>query len=184
MGTLRYIWAGDFNRHHPLWDELRNQHLFTTENLAYAQPLLDLLARHRMAMALPRDIPTLRAFRTKNHTRLDNVFCSTSLLPLYITCTTDPERMPPKTDHFPVIQVLELDHTASEHVPTPLYKKADWEEYRNRLLEALVPLDHPERYETVESVTVISRLSGLAWNLANVGIPVHYQVRCTSPGLT
>jgi len=31
---------------------------------------------------------------------------------------------------------------------------------------------------------VISRLSGLAWNLANVGIPVHYQVRCTSPGLT
>jgi hypothetical protein len=97
MGTLRYIWAGDFNRHHPLWDELRNQHLFTTENLAYAQPLLDLLARHRMAMALPRDIPTLRAFRTKNHTRLDNVFCSTSLLPLYITCTTDPEQMPPKT---------------------------------------------------------------------------------------
>ncbi|KAJ7340864.1 hypothetical protein DFH08DRAFT_812034 [Mycena albidolilacea] len=31
---------------------------------------------------------------------------------------------------------------------------------------------------------VISRLSGLAWNLTNVGIPVHYQVRCTSPGLT
>jgi hypothetical protein len=33
-------------------------------------------------------------------------------------------------------------------------------------------------------VTLISRLSGRAWNLANVGIPVHYQVRCTSPGLT
>jgi hypothetical protein len=33
-------------------------------------------------------------------------------------------------------------------------------------------------------LTLISRLSGLAWNLANAGIPVHYQVRCTSPGLT
>jgi hypothetical protein len=36
----------------------------------------------------------------------------------------------------------------------------------------------------IPSKAVISRLSGLAWNLANVGIPVHYQVRCTSPGLT
>jgi hypothetical protein len=53
--------------------------------------------------------------------------------------------------------VLELDHTASEHVLTPLYK-ADWEEYRNRLLEALVPLDRPERYETVESVMVAIRV--------------------------
>ena len=24
-----YIWLGDFNRHHPLWDEPRNLHLFT-----------------------------------------------------------------------------------------------------------------------------------------------------------
>jgi hypothetical protein len=60
--------------------------------------------------------------------------------------------MPPETDHFPVIQVLALAHAINEHTPTPLYKKTDWEEYRNRLLEALVPLEHPERYETVESV--------------------------------
>src|ERR1700728_3420050 len=30
---VRYIWAGDFNRHHPLWDEPRNAHLFTRTNL-------------------------------------------------------------------------------------------------------------------------------------------------------
>jgi endonuclease/exonuclease/phosphatase family metal-dependent hydrolase len=103
VGTLRYIWVGDFNRHHPLWDEIRNQHLFTKKNLDLAQPLLDLLARHSMAMALPRDIPTLRALRSKNFTRPDNVFCSASLLPAYTTGTTDPAKMPPKTDHFPVI---------------------------------------------------------------------------------
>jgi hypothetical protein len=33
-------------------------------------------------------------------------------------------------------------------------------------------------------MTLISRLSGRAWNLTNIGIPVQYQVRCTSPGLT
>ncbi|KAJ7362927.1 hypothetical protein DFH08DRAFT_622939, partial [Mycena albidolilacea] len=105
-----------------------------------------------MAMALPRDIPTLRALRSKNFTRPDNVFCTTSLLPAYITCTTDPAKMPPKTDHFPVIQVLELGHALLEHVPTPLYKKVHWEEYRNRLLEVLIGLERRDSYDTVEEV--------------------------------
>jgi hypothetical protein len=105
-----------------------------------------------MAMALPCDIPTLQALRSKNFTRPDDVFCSTSLLPAFITCTTDPAKMPPKTDHFPVIQVLELEHTLLEHVPTPLYKKIHWEEYRNRLLKTLIGLERRDSYDTVESV--------------------------------
>jgi hypothetical protein len=65
---LRYMWAGDFNHHHESWDELRNHHLFTAKNARLVAPLLDLLARYAMKMALPRDIPTLRAMNTKNHT--------------------------------------------------------------------------------------------------------------------
>ncbi|CAA7270355.1 unnamed protein product [Cyclocybe aegerita] len=30
VAPMRMVWAGDFNRHHPLWDEERNNHLFTT----------------------------------------------------------------------------------------------------------------------------------------------------------
>jgi hypothetical protein len=56
---LRYIWAGDFNRHHLLWDELHNHHLFTLRNLNLTQLLLDMLARYTMKMALPAGIPTL-----------------------------------------------------------------------------------------------------------------------------
>jgi hypothetical protein len=70
---LRYILAGDFNRHHPLWDEVRNHHLFTTENLDLTQPLLTLLDAYHMKMVLPQDIPTLRALATGNYTRVDNV---------------------------------------------------------------------------------------------------------------
>src|SRR6202040_1378420 len=36
------ILLGDFNCHHPLWDDDRNTQLFTTDALAQAQPLLDL----------------------------------------------------------------------------------------------------------------------------------------------
>ena len=65
---------GDFNRHHPMWDEPRNQHLFTAANLRDAQPLLDLLVTYDLIMALPEGIPTLEANGTGNHTRPDNVF--------------------------------------------------------------------------------------------------------------
>jgi endonuclease/exonuclease/phosphatase family metal-dependent hydrolase len=30
--TEGIIWLGDFNRHHPMWDELQNSHLFTRAN--------------------------------------------------------------------------------------------------------------------------------------------------------
>jgi hypothetical protein len=37
------IWAGNFNRHHPFWENDANHHLFTTTALQQAQPLLNLL---------------------------------------------------------------------------------------------------------------------------------------------
>ena len=53
------IWCGDFNCHHPLWDEERNKHLFTAAALRDAEHLLGLVADHGMTMALPKDLPTL-----------------------------------------------------------------------------------------------------------------------------
>ncbi|KAJ6510338.1 hypothetical protein C8R45DRAFT_769220, partial [Mycena sanguinolenta] len=103
-------------------------------------------------MALPRDIPTLRAFGTGNFTRPDNVFCSQSLLPLYIRCHTDPSRMPVKTDHYPVIQELNLQRVTVERAPVPLYRAADWSEYREKLLTALLVLERRDSYDSVEAV--------------------------------
>ena len=34
VGTEHIKWLGDFNRHHPMWDEGCNAHLFTRANLA------------------------------------------------------------------------------------------------------------------------------------------------------
>jgi len=55
-------WFGDFNHHHPLWDEPRNAHLFNSCNLI--EPLLDLVHSYGMRMALPPGIPTLEACST------------------------------------------------------------------------------------------------------------------------
>jgi len=100
-GPLHTIWMGDFNRHHPLWDEPRNAHLFTHDNLNLTQPLLNMLGRHNMKMALPPFIPTLRAHNTGNHTRVDNVFCTEAIMDAIVKCTTDDASRPVKTDHYP-----------------------------------------------------------------------------------
>jgi hypothetical protein len=59
------LWCGDFNRHHPLWDEERNHHLFTARALRDAEELLEKVTDYNMVMVLPKHIPTLEAKVTK-----------------------------------------------------------------------------------------------------------------------
>ncbi|CAK5265676.1 unnamed protein product [Mycena citricolor] len=134
---IQYIWAGDFNRHHPLWDKDRNQHLFTARNGMLTNKLLTMLGRYRMFMALPKDLPTLRAHRTKNHTRVDNVFCSDALVQAFIRCTTNPGQRPINTDHFPVQFAIQAEIGYAEFVPRPNWHAVDWEEFRKTLCTAL-----------------------------------------------
>ena len=102
------VWAGDFNRHHPRWDEERNRHLFTAKALDEAQYLIDILDEHRLDMALPKDLPTVEAQTTKNWTRPDNVFLSPNAIDVLVKCTTVPEERGPCTDHVPIDTVLDL----------------------------------------------------------------------------
>ena len=55
------IWLGDFNRHHPQWDEERNNHLFTAVNLTAAELLLTKVAEAGLDMVLEPGTPTLQA---------------------------------------------------------------------------------------------------------------------------
>ena len=57
--TIGDIWLGDFNRHHPMWEDKENECLFTHQNLDDASILIDLLADHDMQMVLPHGIPTI-----------------------------------------------------------------------------------------------------------------------------
>src|SRR5882724_738284 len=73
------IWLGDFNLHHPMWDEGRNSHLFTRENLDKSQLLIDMIAELNLQMALPKDVPMLHMLEMGNYTRPDNIIISSSL---------------------------------------------------------------------------------------------------------
>ena len=108
---------GDFNRHHPMWDEPHNQHLFTAANLHDAQPLLDLLVTYDLIMALPEGIPTLEANGTGNHTRPDNVFCMSHLQDAIDICDVTPDLRPTGMDHYPIIMEISLCPECTNPVP-------------------------------------------------------------------
>ena len=167
---LRYVWQGDFNRHSPLWDEERNNHLFTQAALRLAQPLLNLLGHYNMKMALPKDIPTLKAKATKNHTRPDNVFCSADLLDNFISCDTDPAKQPTKTDHYPIISTIDIEPGSEEMTPRRNFRDTDWEDFGKTLGDELEDVPEPEAYTSVEELErAIRRLD----NAINVTIEKH-----------
>lgn len=87
--TDSMLWCGNFNRHHSMWDEERNDHLFTAAATREVEGLISILAEHNMNMSLPRMLPTLQSMSTGNWTRVDNVFCTDNLtesITKYNTC--------------------------------------------------------------------------------------------------
>ena len=81
------LWLGDFNHHHPMWEDDSNERLFEPEE--FISPLIDLLYKNDMLMALPKGIPTLQT-PTGNWTRPDNVWCSNTTGNLLVRCDTIP----------------------------------------------------------------------------------------------
>ncbi|KAJ4465688.1 hypothetical protein C8J55DRAFT_440835 [Lentinula edodes] len=99
-------------------------------------------------MVLPSGLPTLRSFSTGNYTRVDNVFCSEELTDHVIICRTTPERQPIKTDHFPIVTVLDLQNTVVEKRERWNWAQVDWEDFRENMSEEIQILGNPRELET------------------------------------
>ena len=151
------FWLGDFNRHHPMWDEERNSHLFTNTALDAAQKLLDIVSDYGLIQALPKDLPTLVSSSTGNWTRPDNVFCTDHSLVTVISCTTDPSQRGPKTDHVPILTKLDLEITLAPESGTKNYRDVNWEEFEEELEKLLAQLPPPSPIATEEEFQQITR---------------------------
>lgn len=137
------IIAGDFNRHHEWWESEDNSHLKSSETMV--QPLLDIINRFDLRMALPPKIPTLQALSTGNWTRLDNVWCTTHTSALFTQCDTNPALRGPNTDHVPILSKLELPLNHNVPKPTRNFRATDWVVF-NECLTTLLPPPTPETF--------------------------------------
>jgi ribonuclease HI len=126
-------WMGDFNRHHPIWEEDHNIRLTSTQEKL--QPLLDLVAEHSMVMALPKGIPTFEVQNGTiiNWTRPDNVWRSDSPTDFTIKCDVNAGLRPTLADHLPVITFIDTDFQRNPFSPRRNFKDTDWTRFRELL---------------------------------------------------
>ena len=151
------LWLGDFNRHHPLWDEDRNTQLFTNQYLDAAQPLLDLIADYGMIMTLPKGLPTLQASRTKNWTRPDNIFCTDHTEASFVSCTTNPALRGPCTDHVPILSILDLEVPRATCESMYNYRDTDWEKFNKTLKTHMAKLPQAQPLVTDDEFQISAR---------------------------
>ena len=117
------LWLGDFNRHHPMWEEDANEHLFEPED--YISPLIDLLYKNDMLLTLPKGIPTLHT-SAGNWTRPDNVWRTNTMDNPILRCDTVSAIRPPLADHLPIITILDLPFPWSSAAKTLDFRAVDW----------------------------------------------------------
>ena len=134
------LWCGDFNQHHPLWDRDEDTHLFTPDALRKAEPLIEMLADYDMEMILKKGVPTLQHMRSKRYSRPDNIFCSSFITNSVLKCSVDAEA---KTNHFPIVTLLELPQERIVPKPTYDFRMADWEDILENLHIRLMDIPGP-----------------------------------------
>lgn len=140
---VHVILGGDFNRHHPWWEDDRNDHLTSSETLL--QPLMDLISSFSLRMSLPPKLPTLQALSTGNWTRPDNVWCTNHSSDLFIRCLTDPGLRGPNTDHLPILFTLDIPIPRISKTRTRNFRATDWAEFNSHLSSLLARSPKPSR---------------------------------------
>ena len=57
-GEAHIIWVGDFNRHHPHWDDPNDTRLFTNKALKATDILIEVVASLGLDLTLPSGLST------------------------------------------------------------------------------------------------------------------------------
>ena len=142
-GTAHTIWLGNFNRHHPLWDDPNDDRLFTNEAIDAAEVLIEAIADVGLVLALPSEIPTHQHNVTKRWTRLDQVFISDHSEDMLISCDTRMDQQGLLTDHLPILTELNLQLGLIADKPFTNFREVDWAEFQTALGTQLSRLPPP-----------------------------------------
>ena len=127
------LWIGDFNRHHPHWDNPKDTRLFTKTAIDNAELLISAVAGLGLDLVLPPGIPTHLHNVTKKWTRLDQVFISEEHADSIITCDALNNTLGINTDHLPILTTLDLNLTRAPSTPPRNFRNVDWEAFEKAL---------------------------------------------------
>jgi len=140
-GNAYTVWLGDFNRHHPYWDDPGDDRLFTKEATLTAEILIEAVAETGLKLVLPCGLPTHCHSTTKRWSRLDHVFITDHSIDMVTTCNTLPDHRGINTDHLPILTELNLVVNILEVDPIPNFREVDWDKFRKALSAHLEATD-------------------------------------------
>ena len=152
IGTAHILWLGDFNRHHPYWDDPRDNRLFTNEATEAAKKLIEAIADAGLDLALPSGILTHRHNVSKLWSRLDQVFISDHSDNILVSCNTQPDHWGLNTDHLPILTVLDLEAEITENEEISNFHNIDWEAFRKELSTQLAKLPPPSQIKSQSQI--------------------------------
>ena len=137
--TDHIIWLGNFNRHHPIWEDKINHHLYELEE--YISLLINCLYKYNMVLALPKGILTYQMC-TGNWTQPNGVWKTSPTNDPIIHCDILPAICPPEADHLPVVTIIDLLLPQSLVPPTLCFCNEDWPKINN-ILKAKLNSESP-----------------------------------------
>jgi len=71
----------------------------------------------------------------------------------YVTkCDTMLERQPGKTDHFPIVMILDITQERTLPKPSQNYREMDWKEFTSTLGKELEAIPIPTENQTEEEM--------------------------------
>ena len=91
----------------------------------------------------------------------------------FVSCNTYPQWQPQKTDHLPIISVLEIEPERSAHTEKHNYRLTDWEEFRRTLVSNLADIQETEELSSVEEcLKQIENLDAAIKGVIKAHVPV------------
>ncbi|EGN95180.1 hypothetical protein SERLA73DRAFT_61146 [Serpula lacrymans var. lacrymans S7.3] len=116
----------------------------------------------------------LEACNTKNYTRPDYVFVSTDLINSFIKCAVVPHLRPVKTDHFPILSMIDLwCSSLSHHLYKYLQRAVNWKKSRETLQTEVNHIPAPREPENKEEFQeVYDHLTSAINRTVNACVPL------------
>ena len=152
MQNHHIMWLGDFNRHHPAWDNLDDNRLFTRDALAAAEVLIKVTNDIGLNLALKPGVPTHIHNVTKKYSRLDQVFLTEHTIDRVLICEAQIKERGLNTDHAPVVTKIDASLDRTEVTKTKNFRNVNWEEFHKILEGKLASLGVPRRLSSQAEV--------------------------------
>ena len=147
---------GDFNRHHPIWEEEAKERLYEAEE--YISLLIHLLYRNEMLLALPKGIPTFQS-AAGNWTRPDNVWRSNTPDDPILRCDVVPAICLHLANHMPIITIINMPFPRAAKTHALDFRQANWIKVNEDLAHQLETGTPPSKIRTKDDfITKVDEL--------------------------